>query len=95
MEFEIELVRKVDETIGTLRSKDQRRYKRVVKCLALLGQDPTHPGLSFHPYTNVKGPLGEAIWESYVENNTPSAWRVWWYYGSERQIVVVDVGPHP
>jgi hypothetical protein len=96
MEFELELVRKVEETIEGLRKRDPRRHKRVVKCLAMLAQDPTYPGLSSHPYTSVRGALGETIWESYVENNSPSAWRVWWHYGSDhRVIVVVDLGPHP
>lgn len=36
------------------------------------------------------------MWESYVENNTPSAWRIWWFDGpGDEVITVVDVGPHP
>ena len=37
-----------------------------------------------------------AVWESYVEQDTPAAWRVWWYYGPAKgEITVVDLGPHP
>ncbi len=36
------------------------------------------------------------LWESYVENKTPSAWRVWWIYGpADGQITIVTIGPHP
>lgn len=93
--MEIELAQVVEDTIERLRSRDLRRYRKVVKCLGQLALDPTYPGLSSHPYATIKGPLGETIWESYVENNTPSAWRAWWYYGSGQRIVVVDLGPHP
>lgn len=96
MAFELSLARKVQEALDELAAHDQRKYRRVLRCLGLLEQDPTYPSLSSHPYQNVKGPHGETIWESYVENNTPSAWRVWWYYGpGQREITVFDLGPHP
>jgi len=38
------------------------------------------------------GPDGEELWESYVENNTAAALRVFWYYGpDEKQGVEPDV----
>jgi hypothetical protein len=34
--------------------------------------------------------------ESYIENRTPSAWRIWWYFGpKDGQLTVVMIGPHP
>jgi hypothetical protein len=31
-----------------------------------------------------------------VENDAPSAWRIWWFYGPDRgEITVVNIGPHP
>lgn len=96
MPFRLGLVHQVEETLDGLAARDRRKYRRVVKCFALLEQDSTYPGLNSHPYQNLKGPLGEQIWESYVENNTPSAWRVWWYYGPDQgEITVFDLGPHP
>jgi len=75
---------------------DAKKRNKITRCLAKLATDPAHPGLSSHRYTEIKGPLGEAIWESYVENHAPSAWRVWWFYGpGEGEITVVAVGPHP
>jgi len=38
----------------------------------------------------------QTLWESYVENKTPSAWRVWWIYGQgEGGITIITIGPHP
>jgi hypothetical protein len=42
------------------------------------------------------GQNGEDVWDSYVENNVPSAWRVFWHYGpGERVITVVLIHPAP
>lgn len=39
---------------------------------------------------------GEEVWESYVENKTPGAWRLWWVYGPGADtLTIVIVGPHP
>jgi hypothetical protein len=76
--------------------KDPRRVKKIAKCLGLLEQDHRHPSLASHRYESFDSMYGERIWESYVEQNTPSAWRVWWFFGPEDgEITVVDIGPHP
>jgi hypothetical protein len=95
MAFELILVEKVEEVLRDL-ERDQPKLKKVEKCLAKLEQDPRQSGLNSHPYDEIKGPLGQKIFESYVENHTPSAWRVWWYYGpDEGTLTVVDLGQHP
>lgn len=72
------------------------KLKKVRKALALLEQDPTYPGLRSHKYTSLHGANGEDVWDSYVENHTPSAWRLYWHYGpASGEITVVTIGPHP
>lgn len=79
-----------------LSAKDERKHRKVLKTLGLLCQDPRYPGLNSHKRETEKGPNGEEIWESYVENNTPSAWRVFWFYGPETGIITVfAITPHP
>jgi hypothetical protein len=95
MPFEVNPTEQADGVVEELATADPRRYSKVIRALAKLAQDPKHPGLRSHPYNQIKGPLGEPIWESYVENHNPSAWRLWWYYGPARgEITVVDIGPH-
>lgn len=73
-----------------------KKLKKVRKCLGLISTNPRHPGLESHDYESLEGPNGEKVWESYVENETPGAWRVWWWYGPERhQISILTIGPHP
>ena len=79
-----------------LEQKEERKFRKVRKTLGLLSQDPKYPGLNSHKREAEKGPNGEDIWESYVENNTPGAWRVFWYYGPEAgAITVFAITPHP
>ncbi len=79
--------------------KPQHRVKRtkVLKALRLLRDSgPAHPGLNSHKYHSISGPSGEDLWESYVENRTPSAWRLWWVYGPHADtLTVITLGPDP
>ena len=77
--------------------RNKVKNNKVLKTLRLLRDiGPGHPGLSTHKYHSRTGPSGEDLWESYVENRTPSAWRIWWIYGpDEDTITIVTLGPHP
>ncbi len=73
-----------------------KKLRKVMKTLALISQDPSYPSLQSHPYTSLKSSDGKTVWDSYVENNTPSAWRIFWWYGPEDgQITILSIGPHP
>lgn len=75
---------------------DDKR-KKVNKTLRLLRDvGPRHPGLNSHKYHSMVGPNGEDVWESYVENRTPGAWRIFWTYGPNAdELTIITVGPHP
>jgi len=62
------------------RSKDNV-WKAVTKALRLLSEDPRHPGLHTHMYKTISGPDDEKVFECYAQNNTPSAYRIFFYYG--------------
>ena len=70
--------------------------KAVRKTLGLLETNLRHPSLQTHEFTSLKGPSGEKVFEAYVQQKTPVAYRVFWYYGPERnQITIVSITPHP
>lgn len=72
------------------------KLKKVRKALALLETNPRHPGLNTHKLQSVKSSDGAEVWDSYVENKTPGAWRLYWRYGpGDSVITVVTIGPHP
>ena len=73
-----------------------KRFKAVSKALKYLSENPRHPGLNTHEFTSLKGPNKEKVYEAYAENNTPGAYRIFFYYGPERQeMTVVSIIPHP
>ncbi|HEX5035831.1 MAG TPA: hypothetical protein VFX30_01585 [bacterium] len=80
-------------------SKDPSKeaaLKAVRKALGYMETDLRHPGLKTHKYSSIKGPRGEEVFESYAQNKTPGAYRIFWYYGPEKgKIAVVAIIPHP
>lgn len=76
--------------------RDLKKLDKVRRCLGLLETNPRYPGLNCHIYTTLQGPNGESVWEAYVENNTPTAWRVFWHYEPDRaEITILAITPHP
>lgn len=55
-----------------------------------------HPSLNTHKYDDLTGPNDEEIFESYAQNNTPGAYRVFWFYGpGKAKITVLEICAHP
>ena len=74
----------------------KKRYKAVKKTIELLASNPRHNSLQTHEFSSRKGPNGEKVYVSYAEQNTPAAYRVFWYYGPDQdQITVVAITKHP
>ena len=74
----------------------KKQLKAVRNALAYLQSNPRHPSLRAQQYTAIEGPCGEEIFEAYAENNTPAAYRIFWYYGPQKnQITVVAITRHP
>ncbi len=74
----------------------EKRFKAVSKALKFLAQDSRHPSLQTHQYFSLSGPNGEKIFEAYAEQDTPVAYRIFFYYGRTRgEIVVFAITPHP
>ena len=98
--FTLLYTREAEKVLGDLRNGGAQyttKLTKIRKALRLLEQlGPRHTGLHSHAYRSVPGAGGATLWESYVENKTPSAWRIWWIYGpAADQITIVTVGPHP
>ncbi|KTD32004.1 MULTISPECIES: hypothetical protein [Legionella] len=73
-----------------------KRFKAVRKALGYLESNPRQPGLNTHKFSSLQGPFGEEIFEAYAENNTPAAYRIFWYYGPDKkQITIIAITPHP
>ena len=79
-------------------SKAEGLFKQVEKCVRLLLENPKHPGLNTHEYDSIENPFDRKskVFEAYVQNRTPGAYRLFWCYGpSKGQITIIAITPHP
>lgn len=81
---------------GTATKDEQVFFKKLGKALKNLASDPRYPALRSHEISDLSKRYGMKVWESYLENQTPAAGRIFWVYGPERQdITVIGIEPHP
>ena len=81
---------------GAARKNEKILYKEIGKTLRLIASDPQHPGLQTHPIEALSNRYGMKVWQSYIENNTPGAGRIFWVYGPGRgSITIIGIEPHP
>lgn len=94
--FTLAFTREAKEQLAHLKATDPKKHKKVEKTLGLLETNHQHPSLHMHDYDSLEGPNREKVREAYVENRTPSAYRVFFYFPKNQRgnIVIVSVTPH-
>ena len=81
---------------GKLDKDEQRFFKKLVKALGYLSADPKHNSLASHEINDLTRKYGVKIFQSYLENNTPGAGRLFWAYGPDKgDITVLAIEPNP
>ena len=81
---------------GTISKKEASLYKKWGKTLKLLSENPRHPGLRTHDIQELTDRYGERVWQSYLENKTSGAMRMYWVYGpDQKSITIIGLEPHP
>lgn len=69
--------------------------KQVRRVLGYMETNLKHPSLNTHKFTEISCKLGD-VFESYAQNNTPGAYRIFWAYGpGKRELYILDITPHP
>ncbi len=81
---------------GSAKKNETKLYKQIGKAMVLLSSNPKHPGLNSHEITSLTARYGMKVFESYLENNTPKAGRIFWVYGgNKKDITIIGLEPHP
>jgi hypothetical protein len=84
------------EKAKTLSKDETTLYKKWGKALAYLARDPRYPGLQSHEIDALSRRYGVKVWQSYLENRTASAARMYWVYGpGKEEITIIGLEPHP
>jgi len=98
MTFELDISDRAKEQIRDLK-RDKglvKPYKAVQEALKKLQRNPRYPSLQTHEFYSLKGPKGEEVFEAYAEQNTPAAYRIFFYYGPERGVIsIISIERHP
>ncbi len=80
----------------TLSKDEQRLFTKWGKAMSLLEANPRHPGLNSHDIPPLTRRYGKKVWQSYLENRTPAAGRIFWVYGPDQgDITIIGIEPHP
>ncbi len=96
--FKIEFTEEAKEKLLTLKEDKSKkaRYKAVGKVLGLMEANLRHPSLNTHKFDDMKSPFGGDVFESYAQNKSPGAYRVFWVYGPKKgEITILTITPHP
>ena len=97
-EFDLKYMPNAEEDLKELIADKSKKaaMKAVVKSLKLMANNLKHPSLNTHKYDEIEGPNGEEVFESYAQNNTPGAYRIFWHYGpGKKTITILLISPHP
>lgn len=69
---------------------------QIKAAITKLLHDPKYKGLNTHRFSSLSEKYHGEIWESYIQNHTSGAWRMFWRYGpEEKDITLLLVTPHP
>jgi hypothetical protein len=96
MQFRLEFSPEAESALVSLKELDTKKYRKVLRTLGLMETNLRHPSLNTHKYDSLEGPNSEDVFEAYVENKTPGAFRIFWYYGPESSVLtILAITPHP
>jgi hypothetical protein len=75
---------------------EEKLFKKLLKALKYLSENPRHNSLASHEIDTLTVKYGFKVFQSYLENRTPAAGRIFWAYGPERDdLTVLAIEPHP
>jgi hypothetical protein len=88
----------------SLDAEELELFEQITKTATFLSHNPKHPSLHTHEidsltkrFTKEFGHTSPVkVFQSYMENNTPGARRIFWVYGPGKQeITIVGLEQHP
>ncbi|MBQ8459270.1 type II toxin-antitoxin system RelE/ParE family toxin [bacterium] len=95
--YQFKYTKEAEQNLRDLKKQGQlKKLKKIKEALDKLKENPRHPGLHTHKNESFKTDNNEDVFQSYAENHTPSAYRIFWYYGPDKNfITIVTITQHP
>lgn len=89
-----DLVDRADQ--DQLDQTEQKFYRKLVKTLGYLRENPRHNSLVSHEIDVLSRKCGFRVFQSYLENKRPAAGRMFWSYGPDKgDITILGIESHP
>lgn len=80
----------------TIKKNEELLYKKWGNALKKLSENPNYPALNTHEIPPLSKRYKLKDWQSYLENNTSKAMRMYWVYGpNKNDITIIGLEPHP
>ena len=106
MHRELRFAPEADEQLTIIEGNPSLKgvLKQVRKTLGYLETNPRSKSLQTHEYESLTRRYGIKVFEAYVQQNIPGAYRVFWHYGPDETnesgkripiVTVVSITPHP
>jgi hypothetical protein len=85
MIYKLRFTLAADEQLKTLENSPSQQsvLKQVRKTLGYLETNIRIKSLQTHEYESLSKRYGQKIFEAYVQQHTPAAYRVFWHYGPD------------
>ncbi len=98
--FNLQFTKIADEQLKKIEANSSQSAlcKQIKKSLGYLQTNPKHPSLKTYIYDSIDHPwdLKEKVFEAYVQNNAPSAYRIFWCYGPDKkEMTIIAITTHP
>lgn len=106
MKYSIRFTKEADEQLTHIENTPHLigTLKQVRKALGLLQINPRVKSLQTHEYSAFSRTYKRKVLEAYAQQNTPGAYRLFWYYGDDETdengnkvpiITIIAIVPHP
>jgi hypothetical protein len=86
----------------TIDKDETRLFKQITKAMGFLSTNPRHNSLNSHEIDELSDRYSKVVgykckvFQSYLENNTPGAGRLYWTYGpGKAEMTIIGLEPHP
>lgn len=97
MQFKLQFSEEAKDKLKELELHRSKKglLKQLKKALGFIETNLKHPSLHTHKFSGISSKLGD-VFETYAQNNTPGAYRIFWVYGpGKKELYILDISPHP
>ncbi len=81
---------------GEIKKREPRQglLKQIIKTIKFLRENPRHPSLHTHKNQQLSNLHDLDIFQVYVQNYTPGAYRIFFIYSAKNEITITSIEAH-